>query len=207
MHAGFRRMFETTREGVGSIINPAELRWIGLSHFEPGECGALNEWLGVAPHAQGICSRGCDGDGQRLRGPCAAGACRQRNPSNGSSPPAIPFHPARATRLGRGLVPRRDGRTLFCLDLFFQPGDPEPVIESGITALARPAIEQSIAEPLANDLPYTGHTDGALRRLAALKPACLATMHGSTFRGNGEKARVDLAVVLKDILGTSDIGS
>jgi flavorubredoxin len=53
MHTGMRKMFETTREGIASVIDPATLRWIGFSHFESDECGALNDWLAVAPRAQG----------------------------------------------------------------------------------------------------------------------------------------------------------
>lgn len=56
MHTGFKKMFQTTLDGVSSIINPAKLRWIGFSHFESDECGALNQLLGVAPHAQAVCS-------------------------------------------------------------------------------------------------------------------------------------------------------
>ena len=46
MHTGLKRMFQTTLGGVSSIIDPAKLRWIGFSHFESDECGALNELLG-----------------------------------------------------------------------------------------------------------------------------------------------------------------
>src|SRR3990172_3192415 len=56
MHTGFKRMFDTTLEGVSSVIAPSTLRWIGFSHFESDECGALNEWLEVAPRAQALCS-------------------------------------------------------------------------------------------------------------------------------------------------------
>ena len=52
MHTGMRRMFDATRDGVSRLIDPARLAWIGFSHFEPDECGALNEWLAVAPRAQ-----------------------------------------------------------------------------------------------------------------------------------------------------------
>ena len=34
----------------------ATLRWIGFSHFEADECGALNAWLKLAPRAQAVCS-------------------------------------------------------------------------------------------------------------------------------------------------------
>jgi flavorubredoxin len=56
MHTGFKKSFSNTLEGVSSVIDPSKLRWIGYSHFEPDECGALNEWLGIAPRAQAVCS-------------------------------------------------------------------------------------------------------------------------------------------------------
>jgi ODP family beta lactamase len=56
MHTGMKKMFPTTLEGVSSILDPGKLRWIGFSHFESDECGALNEWLSVAPRAQAVCS-------------------------------------------------------------------------------------------------------------------------------------------------------
>jgi flavorubredoxin len=56
-HTGMRRMFPELREAVGRLIDPATLRWISWSHFEVDECGALNEWLAVAPGAQAVCSQ------------------------------------------------------------------------------------------------------------------------------------------------------
>ena len=47
MHTGLRRMFASTLAGVRSLLDPSTLRWIGYSHFEPDECGALNEWLAL----------------------------------------------------------------------------------------------------------------------------------------------------------------
>src|SRR5215470_17510103 len=55
-HTGTRRMFPAVREAVSRIIDPATLRWISWSHFEVDECGALNEWLAVAPQAQAVCT-------------------------------------------------------------------------------------------------------------------------------------------------------
>ena len=39
-------------EAVGRLIPIETLRWIGFGHVEADECGAMNEWLGVAPRAQ-----------------------------------------------------------------------------------------------------------------------------------------------------------
>ena len=50
-------------------------------------------------------------------------------------------------------------------------------------------------------MPYNSRTDRSFRRLAELAPTTLATMHGSTFVGDGTKAIGDLAVVLREILG------
>jgi len=33
-----------------------ELRYIGFSHFEADECGALNNFLEIAPQAEPLCS-------------------------------------------------------------------------------------------------------------------------------------------------------
>ena len=54
-HTGMRGMFPAVREAVATLIDPAELRWISWSHFEVDECGALNEWLAVAPNATPVC--------------------------------------------------------------------------------------------------------------------------------------------------------
>ncbi len=68
MHTGMKKMFPTTLEGVSSILDPGKLRWIGFSHFESDECGALNKWLSVAsPGAGGLQFRRRRRYGQRLR--------------------------------------------------------------------------------------------------------------------------------------------
>ncbi len=33
------------------------LRYVGFSHFEADECGALNEWLAAAPRAEPLCGQ------------------------------------------------------------------------------------------------------------------------------------------------------
>ena len=54
---------------------------------------------------------------------------------------------------------------------------------------------------MANDMPYTVYTDATLRRLAELEPQTLGLMHGSSFKGNGREQILDLAAVLKDLIG------
>ena len=51
-HTGLRKMFALNRDALSRIIPPERLRWIAFGHFEADECGAMNEWLAVAPQAQ-----------------------------------------------------------------------------------------------------------------------------------------------------------
>ncbi len=95
-------------------------------------------------------------------------------------------------------------QTLLCSDLFFQPGDPEPVTESGLVGRARDSIQGSLAGPMAKDMPYTPYTISTLQRLAALEPRTLAVMHGSSFRGDGRTAILDLAAAIRELLSRSE---
>src|SRR4029453_18771716 len=52
-HTGLRKMFPLNRDAVSPLIPLERLRWITFGHYEADECGAMNEWLAVAPPAQG----------------------------------------------------------------------------------------------------------------------------------------------------------
>src|SRR5689334_23413728 len=54
-HAGLRGMFPLVHQEVARLMDPSKLRHIGFSHFESDECGALNEWLQIAPAAEPVC--------------------------------------------------------------------------------------------------------------------------------------------------------
>ncbi len=51
-HTGLRRMFPPVRDALARILPPERLRWIASGHYEADECGAMNEWLALAPRAQ-----------------------------------------------------------------------------------------------------------------------------------------------------------
>ena len=201
MHTGFKKMFSTTREAVESIIDPTTLRWIGFSHFEPDECGALNEWLGIAPQAQAL--------GSFVGVMVMLNDFADRAPRVLTDGEVLSIGRHRVRFLSTPQVPHgwdaglyfdETTRTLLCSDLFFQPGDPEPLTESDIVGRTKEAILGGLTGPMAKDMPYTPYTDSTLRRLAALAPTTLATMHGSSFRGDGQKAILDLATILKELL-------
>ena len=74
---GMRQIFPAVREAVSKIIDPSSLRYISYSHFEPDECGSLNEWLAGAPRAEQVpynCS------------PARRPSCKSADPT----PPAAP---------------------------------------------------------------------------------------------------------------------
>lgn len=205
MHTGFKNMFPATLEGVASIIDPATIRWIGFSHFESDECGALNEWLAIAPRAQPVCSF--------VGAMVNVNDFASRAPRPLADDEVLPTGRHRLRFLSTPHVPHcwdaglffdEVEQTLLCSDLFFQPGDPEPVTESEIVGRARAAIFAGLAGPLAKDMPYTPYTDSTLRRLAALQPRTLAVMHGSSFRGDAGAAMLDLAAVIRELLSKSE---
>src|SRR5262245_45559761 len=55
-HAGLKAMFSELRNAVATLIDPVKLRYVAWSHFESDECGALNDWLQLAPQAQPVCT-------------------------------------------------------------------------------------------------------------------------------------------------------
>jgi flavorubredoxin len=202
MHTGFKKMFPITLQGVASVIDPSTLRWIGFSHFESDECGALNEWLKVAPRSQAVCSfvgavvmvnDFADRPARALGEGEVFGIGRRR--LRFLSTPHVPHC------WDAGLFFEETERTLLCSDLFFHPKDPEPLTEADIVDRAKAAIVESLAGPMAKDMPYTAYTESTLHRLAALQPRTLAVMHGSSFRGDGRAAILNLAAVLKETLG------
>ncbi len=202
MHTGFKGMFPMTLEGVSRILNPASLRWIGFSHFESDECGALNEWLRIAPNALPVC--GLVGAMVNINDFALREACVLAHDE------ILPLGKHRLKYLATPHVPHawdaglffeESERTLLCSDLFFQPGNPEPVTEGDIVGPARHAIVESLKGPFAQDMPYTAYTNGTLRNLAELKPATLAVMHGSSYHGEGSKAILELAEVIDEVLG------
>ena len=53
---GMKQIFPLVREAVAKVLDPSTIRHISFSHYEPDECGSLNEWLAVAPRAEAACS-------------------------------------------------------------------------------------------------------------------------------------------------------
>jgi flavorubredoxin len=92
-----------------------------------------------------------------------------------------------------GFLFERVSSTLFCGDLFTQPGE-------GAEALTDSDI-LGPSESFREAMDYYAHgaeTKPTLARLAAAKPRTLACMHGSAWRGDGAALLNKLAVALGD---------
>jgi flavorubredoxin len=201
-HTGLRRLFPLVREAVARLIDPATLRWIGFSHFEADECGSLNEWLAVAPQAVPICGQvGATVNINDWADRKARVLERDEILSTGKY--RFRFLPTPQVPHGwdASLLFEETERSLFCSDLFLQSGSVEPVATESIIGRARQTLLAYQSSPLAHAIPYTSLTDPTLKELATLKPQRLVTMHGSTFVGDGEKALLELAEVMREVLG------
>ncbi|BCH32207.1 hypothetical protein MesoLjLc_41370 [Mesorhizobium sp. L-8-10] len=201
-HTGFRRAFPDTRDAVARLIDPATIRWIGYSHFEPDECGALNEWLALAPQATPVTgtvgasvvledyadrpARSLKDDEILLTG---------RHAFRFLSTPHLPHG------WDASLLFDETDRTLFCSDLFLHGGEVSALTESDIVGPARAMMVASLAGPFAHGLVWAPHTQKLFARLAGLEPQTLALMHGSAFRGNGAAALVDLGTAIRELFG------
>ena len=206
-HTGMRRMFPEVLEAAKSVIDPATLRWIGFSHFEVDECGSLNDWLKVAPRAQAV--SGVVGSLVNLTD-FADRPPRALHTDETFSTGKLRFRYRPTPHLPHGwdagVLFEETQRVLFCSDLFTHNGDVEPLTESDILGRTRDSLIDFQAGPLMDYMPYTPNTRPLLKGLAALKPRTLATMHGSSFTGDGAKALIELDCVMKEMLGTSSRG-
>lgn len=183
-HTGLRRMFPLTLEAVRQVMPPEKLRWIAFSHVEADECGALNEWLAVAPQAQPLC------------GEIAAMVSVQ---DIADRPPRALRHGEQVS-LGKHTVTWLDAphvphgmecgylfeersRTLFCGDLLSQAGNETPPVTDS------DAEVWESSEMLRAAFPYASLRDPAaiVERMAATEPKLLAIMHGASYRGDGAR--------------------
>lgn len=201
-HTGMRRMFPELLDSVRRLMDPARLRWVGFSHFEVDECGALNDWLKVAPNAQAV--SGVVGSMVNLSD-FADRPPRALNADEVFTTGRFRFRYRPTPHLPHGwdagVLFEESQRVLFCSDLFTHNGDVEPLTESEILGRARKSIIDFQAGPLMDYMPYTPNTRVLLEGLASLAPRTLATMHGSSSTGDCAGALLGLDAVMKETLG------
>jgi flavorubredoxin len=187
-HTGPRSMFPSIADAIATVTPVAGLRWITFGHVESDECGAMNELLAAAPHAEIAhgalgCMVSINDMADRAPVPLADGQVIElgRHRVRHIDTPHVP-HAWEA----RVLYEETTG-TLFCGDLFTQLADPPAVTGDDIVEPA------GIAEDVFGATCLTPRTGATIRELAALAPTTLAVMHGSCFTGDAAAALLALA--------------
>lgn len=180
-HTGPRKLFGMTHEAIARVLPVATLRYVAFSHFEPDECGALNDFLAEAPQAEPLCGQigalVCMGDyADRPARAMADGETLSlgRHTLRWLDTPHVPHG------WDCGFLADLASRTLLCGDLFTQFGAEHVPLTTG------DILEPS--EAARRGMDYYAHapdTKATLERLAALQPTTLACMHGASWQGDG----------------------
>jgi flavorubredoxin len=191
-HCGLRKLFPLVREAMATVMPVEKLRWISFSHFEADECGSLDEWLAAAPNAVPLCGM--------IAGMVSVADVATRPPrmlaegetlALGSK--RVRWHDTPHLPHGwdAGLLSEVTTRTLFCGDLFTQPGAEHPAVTEheilGPSEAMRAAMDY-FSNPAA--------APRLLDKLASTEPALLACMHGASYRGDGAAALRELGSTL-----------
>lgn len=180
-HTGLRRLFPLVREAVATVLDPARLRYLAFSHVEADECGALNEWLSIAPDAVALCGAvAADVSVRDLAARPPRALEDGEEVSLGRHRVRWLYTPHLPHAWECGYLYEIATRTLFCGDLFTQPGcEHVPLTEADILAPS---------EAMRAAMDYYAHSPGTgelIEKLARTEPATLACMHGSAWRGDG----------------------
>ncbi|HKS88922.1 MAG TPA: MBL fold metallo-hydrolase [Stellaceae bacterium] len=188
-HTGLRGTFAAVREAIARVMPPERLRYVALSHFEADECGALNDFLALAPVAEPVCGQ--------IAAMVSIGDYADRPPRALADGETLALGRRSVRWLDAAHVPHgwecgfmmeAATGTLLCGDLFTQPGSSHP-----------PLTEADIlgpSEAFRHQLDYYAHakdTRAKLEKLAGLGPTTLACMHGSAWRGDGAALLRELA--------------
>jgi flavorubredoxin len=192
-HTGYRKAFPTLLEAIEKIMPAKKLRWIGGSHFEGDEFGALNELLEVAPEATPFGAEigaliSIDDFANRP----ARGLGDGEEFSIGGRTMKWMYTPHVPHGWDCGILFDTSTKTLLCGDLFTQPGTGlPPVTESEVL---------TASEGMRDMMDYYAHatsTSVILERLAQLQPGMLACQHGSAYRGAGAALLRELSAVIE----------
>lgn len=192
-HTGWRKLFPVTLEAIGKVMSVEKLRWIGGSHFEGDEFGALNDILRAAPGATPFGSEiGVLTSINDFAARPARALADGEEFSIGSRRMKWLYTPHVPHGWDCGILFDVSSKTLLCGDLFTQPGaNMPPVTESEVL---------TASEGMREMMDYYAHatnTSAILGRLAGLHPSMLACQHGSAYRGDGAALLRELAATIE----------
>ena len=180
-HTGPRKLFPLIRQQIETVMPVSKLRYIAFSHVEADECGSLPDFLLAAPGSRPVCSQVAAmvsvsdlvdveplgmADGEMLD--------LGRHKLVWQSTPHLPHG------WECGYFFDTTTGTLFCGDLFTQPGiGTKPLVDDDIL---------TPSETFRLQMDYYAHsadTPTLIDKLAELAPSRLACMHGSAWKGDG----------------------
>lgn len=178
-HTGMRDLFPSVIEGVKRLIRLEDLRWISFAHVESDECGAMNDFLSGCPNSELVHG----GLGCTIVKEFASRPPRKVTPGEvldlGQRRMRFEPTPHVPHNWESGMWFEETTRTLFVGDLFAALGDGDAAVTDDLVVPAAVGEDTFHSTSMGPDLVPT------LRRLAGFEPSILATMHGSSFRGDG----------------------
>jgi len=180
-HTGPKKLFPLIRQQIETVLPLARLRYIAFSHTEADECGSLSEFLHYAPQARPVCSEvGALVNARDLMDVEPLGMVDGQVLSLGRHQLMWQSTPHLPHGWDCGYLFDTTTGTLFCGDLFTQPGVGErPLVDDDIL---------SSSEAFRRQMDYFSHSTQTTRlidKLASLEPGRLACMHGSAWHGDG----------------------
>ena len=178
VETGLPGLFDLVHDAVRRLIDPAKLRYLIIPHFEMDECGSLNRFLELAPHAEPVCSPigssvTLPDFSQRAVKVFGNGDTLQlgRKQLRFITTPWVHYWDSM-------LIHDETDRTLFTSDLFMQAGDREPITGDD---RAEEIVEFCQFSGL---LPSQKHLEAALDRIEPLDVGTIACHHGSVLSGD-----------------------
>jgi flavorubredoxin len=179
-HCGPRQMFPLVSDAAARVVPLEQFRWITFGHVEADECGSMNDWLAVAPHAE--VAHGATGVLVSLND------MADRAPRILEDGEVIDLGGKRVRHFDTPHVPHNwearvlheeTTHTLLCGDIGTMMGDGPAVTEDDIVAPALETEDLFLASSLTPAMAPT------MRKLAELRPSTLAIMHGPSYQGDG----------------------
>jgi flavorubredoxin len=178
IHTGTHPWYEDVRKAVAELVDPANLAYVVVPHFEADECGGMGRFVKEAPKSVLACSE--VGAGINLSAWDYAG-------------PIQGMRDGSVIELGRHrlrfietphvhhwdsmMVYEETTRSLFPADLFIQPAEQPPVVTEDLgPAMCALYREAGI---FGGDRPVLQAVD----RIERLRPAWVHPMHGGSIPG------------------------
>ena len=179
IHTGVHQAYESVRDAVAEVLDPARLQYVSLLHFEGDECGGMDRFLEGAPESTLACSA--------LSVDLNVAAWDYRGKVQG-------FTDGEVLDLGRHklrfletphvhhwdsmMLYEETTASVFPSDLYLQPGDQPPVVTEDLgdemCELYRGAGIFAHEEPVR----------AVVDRLEALNPKWMHAMHGGSIAGD-----------------------